>query len=314
MTSNPLVSVIVPSYNRRRWIGECLDSLLGQTYPHFEVLVIDDGSTDGTVEWLGGEPRYGFAQVHVQPRNAGASEARNEGVRRCRGDLVTFIDSDDALEPTHLETAVRAFKEIPNLGLFCCDARIVDAEGKLLQKGRTWHEINSEIRKYAVRTGLRSLQDIFLFSNCFPGFTLSRCVYTEVGGLDQSIFPLDDYDLALRIAGRGHSVYYCHQPLTRYRVHGGNSSGVANAVPVARHKLRCLRQALARHEEIRTLGPAARRRLADVELELAIAYALCGRQIAATGTLFRALARDPGQITSVAKLVGRKLRKRTPAN
>jgi glycosyltransferase involved in cell wall biosynthesis len=248
--------------------------------------------------------------VHVQPKNAGASEARNEGVRRSRGQLVTFIDSDDALQPAHLETAVKAFQTVPNLGLFCCDSQSVGPEGELLLNGRTWHEVNSEIQQFPVRTGVRCLRDIFLFSNCFPGFTLDRQIYLEVGGLDQGIFPLDDYDLALRIAGRGHKVYYCHQPLARYRVHDGNCSGVGNAIKVATEKLRCLRQALAQYEELRVLGNVARRRLADVELELAIAYALSGRRIAAANAVFKTLLRSPGHLTNVARLVGRKLRNR----
>src|ERR671933_26084 len=101
-----LVTVITPPFNRREWIGECLDSVKAQTYPHVETLVVDDGSKDGTVEWLRSDPRYSFARVHVQPKNGGASAARNSGIRAARGQLVAFIDSDDALEPTHLETAV----------------------------------------------------------------------------------------------------------------------------------------------------------------------------------------------------------------
>ena len=85
--STPLVSIIIPTYNRRGWIGECLDSVKEQTYPHIETLVIDDCSTDGTVEWLRESPNYTFAQVHVQLQNGGASVARNTGIRIARGDL-----------------------------------------------------------------------------------------------------------------------------------------------------------------------------------------------------------------------------------
>ncbi|MCI0527795.1 MAG: glycosyltransferase family 2 protein, partial [Nitrospira sp.] len=97
-----LASIIIPTYNRRRWIKECLDSIQGQTYPHVETLVIDDSSTDGTIEWLCSDPRYAFVSIHVQPKNSGASEARNMGVRLSHGKFITFIDSDDKLEPNHV--------------------------------------------------------------------------------------------------------------------------------------------------------------------------------------------------------------------
>src|ERR1044072_6119275 len=100
----PLVSVIIPTYNRRRWIGECLDSIKAQTYKNVETLVIDDCSTDDTVEWLGGPPDYSFATVHVQPKNSGASIARNTGIAMAGGELIVFIDSDDLLAPNHIET------------------------------------------------------------------------------------------------------------------------------------------------------------------------------------------------------------------
>ncbi len=102
----PLVSIIIPTFNRLNWIPTCLDSIKAQTYPNIETLVIDDGSTDGTVEWLKSQPDYAFAQLHVQPKNGGASIARNDGIRRARGELIAFIDSDDVLLPDHVTTAV----------------------------------------------------------------------------------------------------------------------------------------------------------------------------------------------------------------
>ena len=144
--SEPLVTVIIPTFNRRRWIGECLDSVRAQTYPRVETLVVDDGSTDGTVEWLRSEPRYEFARLHVQPKNGGASVARNTGIQISKGDLFVFIDSDDALAPTHVERAVSVFRERPNVGLFCCDSTIIGPDSEVLFDGRTWHEIQRSRR------------------------------------------------------------------------------------------------------------------------------------------------------------------------
>src|SRR5437588_9526858 len=167
--SGPLVSVIIPTFNRRQWIGECLDSVRAQTYPHVEALVIDDGSTDGTVEWLRSEPQYSFAQLHVQPQNSGASRARNTGIAMARGELIVFIDSDDRLASNHIEKAVATFRGDPSIGLFACDSKMIGSDGEVLYSGKTWHEIQSELKRYPIRSGLRSLKDIFIFSNIFPG-------------------------------------------------------------------------------------------------------------------------------------------------
>src|SRR5919205_1902106 len=123
--SQPLITVIIPTFNRRQWIGECLDSVRAQTYPHVETLVIDDCSSDGTVEWLRSEPRYSFAKLHVQPRNGGASVARNTGIEMAQGELIAFIDSDDALAPEHVERAVSVFQRDPSVGLFACDSTLI---------------------------------------------------------------------------------------------------------------------------------------------------------------------------------------------
>src|SRR5262249_2492663 len=96
-----LVSIIIPMYNRRRWIGECLDAIQKQTYRNFEVIIVDDRSTDGAVEWLRSNPGYSFARIHVQEKNVGASASRNTGIQLSKGGLITFIDSDDLLEKEH---------------------------------------------------------------------------------------------------------------------------------------------------------------------------------------------------------------------
>src|SRR5689334_22757070 len=114
--SNPLVTIIIPTFNRRRWIGECLDSVKAQTYGNIETLVIDDCSTDDTVSWLRANPDYSFARIHVQPKNGGASIARNTGIEMAQGELITFIDSDDLLAPNHVETAVGIFETENNIG------------------------------------------------------------------------------------------------------------------------------------------------------------------------------------------------------
>lgn len=305
----PFVSIIIPTFNRLHWIGECLDSVKAQTYKNIETLVIDDGSTDGTVAWLKSQPDYSFAHVHEQPKNGGASIARNDGIRLARGELIAFIDSDDALLPNHIETAVNVFRDHPNTGLFCCDSTMIDSEGEVLFGGRTWHQIQSELRKLPVQTGFRSLSDIFEFSHCFPGFTLPKAVFEQVGYFDQSIFPMDDYDLSLRVAGAGLGVYYCHEPLALRREHTGQCSGVANSVDTCRKQIRTLHAALQRNPELWQASSSIKRRLASAKMELAISRMIAGEKAGGLGTLLQAVATDPAQLFRVAHLGRRRLRR-----
>lgn len=305
----PLVSIIIPTFNRRRWIGECLDSVKAQTYPHIETLVIDDCSTDGTVEWLRTNPDYNFAQIHVQPQNGGASIARNTGIAMAQGELIVFIDSDDLLAPKQVEKAVTVFKTEDNVGLFACDSTLIGTDGDVLYAGKTWHEIQSQIKHYPVRTGRRTLKDVFLFSNIFPGFTLPKDVFDKVGGFDQSIFPMDDYDLMLRVAGAGYAIYYCHEPLALRREHTGQCSGPANSVDTCHKQILTLEAALKRNPELRRAGPEIRKRMAQAKLELAISRIKAGEHASGIGALLRAIGTHPSQLGQIVRLGNRKVQR-----
>ena len=309
MTYSPLVTVIIPTYNRREWIGVCLDSVKAQTYKQIETLVIDDGSTDGTAELLRSDPRYSFARLHVQPKNGGASVARNTGIEMARGELIVFIDSDDALLPHHIETVVRVFADHPNTGLFCCDSTIIDSNGEILFDGRTWHQIQNGLRNQPLEGGFRSLLDLFQFSHIFPGFTLPKAVFERIGYFDQSIFPMDDYDLSLRVAGAGYGVYYCDQPLALRREHTGQCSGVANSVDTCRKQLRTLRAALQRNPELRDQSLIVSRRLASAKMELAVSRMRGGERVGGFYTMLQAVLADPTQLFRVAHLGRRRLRR-----
>jgi glycosyltransferase involved in cell wall biosynthesis len=306
---SPLVTVIIPTFNRLKWIGECLDSVKSQTYPFVETLVIDDGSSDGTVEWLRSQPDYSFAQIHVQPRNGGASIARNDGIRRAKGELIAFIDSDDALLPQHIEKAVDVFQKHPNTGLFCCDSTLIDANGDVLFEGRTWHQIQSRLKNHPVQTGFRTLKEIFQFSHIFPGFTLPKAVFEKIGDFDQSIFPMDDYDLSLRVAGAGYGVYYCNEALALRREHSGQCSGFANSVDTCRKQIRTLKAAIQRNPDLLSDVSMVKRRLAAAKMELAVSRMVAGERVGGLGMMLQTVAAHPSQLFSVAHFGRRRLQR-----
>lgn len=295
------VTVIIPTFNRRGWIGECLDSVLVQTYRSFEIIVVDDGSTDGTAEWIASKPEYNNVRVHVK-QNEGASIARNKGIELATGDLIAFIDSDDMLLSEHIQKAVEAFSSNPRMGLFCCDSQMIDANGNVLFDGMTWHSALAKAKSLKIESGMRSLESIFSYSNCFPGFTLRKTVFDELGGFDQSLFPADDYDLALRVAGSNFQVFYRHEPLCLRREHNGQWSGIQNSVKTQLKLIETLELAVERQPDQLCNSTLVRKRLANLQLELGICEIKVGRRGHGAMKIAQSILRNPSQLRILGRI------------
>jgi glycosyltransferase involved in cell wall biosynthesis len=296
----------MPTYNRSTFIEEALDSLVRQTIPPREVLVIDDRSTDDTEERVKAHALGSRLVYRRQPENRGASIARNTGVEMARGQVIVFLDSDDVLEPEHHAAVLRILDGAPDVGLVACDCEVIGPAGERVQ-AETWTSTQSRIKSYPIRTGSRSLADVFLFSTPFPGLTVRRDVYRRVGGLDQGTFPLDDYDLQMKVAASGAVVHYEHRVLARYRVHGGNESGAARGIRVGEKKLECVRAARSRYPEIERLGARGRRRQGEVRRELAVDRLKQRQIVRGTLDLARSLVEDPGGWGDLGRMLRRKL-------
>jgi hypothetical protein len=201
---------------------------------------------------------------------------------------------------------------MPTIDVFSCDARLIDTEGKLLCEGLGYVALQCVIKKTTIRSGPRSLHDIFFFSTPFAGCAIRRDVYRGIGGLRQELFPLEDYDLTLRLAGAGKRVYYAHAPLASYRMHSDNSSGGAEAKAVftQKQRLRCILDAVSRSRELHELGRRARVRVAEVRRELALTHLKAREPLAGTWQLLRSLGEDPTSILDVVDLTRRKLREK----
>ncbi len=111
----PTVSVIIPTYNRRAYVQEAIDSVLAQTYTDYEIIVIDDGSTDGTGEAL--RERYGDKIIYEWQENQGLSAARNRGIESSRGQYIALLDSDDLWMPEKLERQVACLSQHPEVAM-----------------------------------------------------------------------------------------------------------------------------------------------------------------------------------------------------
>lgn len=184
----PLVSVIMPVYNRANIVSHAIDSVLKQTYKNIELIIIDDGSTDSSVDEVKKHTDSRIKLI-VLSKNAGHSFARNEGIRASKGDIIAYLDSDNQWDDRYAEALVGAYALLPKADAI--------ATGQLLYRG-------SETEPYAVRYGHlnyallenRNYIDLNAFSH-------RRAILKEVNGFDINLRRFVDYDLILRIADRG---------------------------------------------------------------------------------------------------------------
>ncbi len=122
------ISIVTVSYNQARFLAECLDSVLGQSYPNIEYIVMDGGSTDGSVDVI--RARESRLAYWTSARDGGAAAALNEGFRRATGEILAYLNSDDVLKPDAVSCWVEAFSKHPQIGVFYGDLEIIDAEGR----------------------------------------------------------------------------------------------------------------------------------------------------------------------------------------
>ncbi len=208
--NTPVVSVVIATYNKADTIRAAIDSVLNQTYRNFEVLVVDDGSTDETA------PRirdYGDKIRYLPKKNGGTGSTRNLGIEQARGEYVAFLDGDDLWLPQKLELQVAAFEREPGLSAVQCSAHYVDPELNVLE---TRH----------CSPGQDTLLDFLLFRN-LPAFAscvmIRKQVLNRIGKFGLDLVILSDWDMACRIAKTG-TLRSVPEPLVLYRQYPNNQS------------------------------------------------------------------------------------------
>lgn len=210
MVINPKVSVVVPAYNVRSYIEDALVSLERQSFQEFEVLIVDDGSTDGTAELVKPfcQRDSRFQLLHKQ--NGGLSSARNYGIRHARADYIALLDGDDAYEPDKLVTHVAILDRTPEVGVVYSASRAIREDGHSTFMYLSGKPIES--------SPLQAL----LYKN-FVGHgsnaVFRRCIVDEVGEFDETLRSYEDLDFWLRIAATQHWQFYrLPQVMCLYRV------------------------------------------------------------------------------------------------
>lgn len=209
----PSVSVIIPTFNYGRFIGEAIESVIAQAYPIDEIIVIDDGSIDETMRFV--EP-YSKNIRYIRQEKAGVCAARNKGIENSTGDLIAFLDADDTWLPYKIERQVAKFASDPEIGLVHCGMREFDDETdetiKLhLDGGEGWVAEDIALWEKPVVVG--------------PGgsIVVRRDVVNEVGAFDTRLKNGEDWEFCLRVALR-YKIGFVAEPLLNYRNHFANAT------------------------------------------------------------------------------------------
>ena len=210
--SSPRVSVVIPTYNMARFLPETIDSILRQSYQDFEVIVVDDGSTDNTREVVA---QFGSRVKYVRQENAGPSSAYNRGDDIARGEYELQFDADDLLLEGALEKMLSVMDDAPQAGFCYGQVRYMDEDGKELNLTRQWPERSGLMTARQVILELLNLR--FIFGSAV---LLRRARFREVGRFDESLGYGEDSELYARMAKRC-PVAYVAEPLAWRRKHWG---------------------------------------------------------------------------------------------
>lgn len=202
------VSVVIPTYNSARFLATAIRSVLAQTYKEYEIIVVDDGSSDNTTEVI---KKFGEVCTYIWQRNAGTAAARNNGIAASRGHLIAFLDADDAWLPGKLEAQVRLFEEKPEVGLVETASYLCDEDLNPI--------------RYLPPARLRGdvFEDMLVNGKGLvcSSVVVRRSLLERVGGFNTSFRFIEDREMWLRLA-KHCDFDFLEEAYVYYRVHPGN--------------------------------------------------------------------------------------------
>jgi glycosyltransferase involved in cell wall biosynthesis len=215
------VSVVIPSFNHARFLRECIDSVLAQQPAPLEVIVVDDGSSDGSLDILRG---YGSRIVLLQQHNGRQARARNLALARARGEWLAFLDSDDRWRPGRLALALAAFAAQPQAALVWADCACIDESGRALGEQRWSARSEHDFRR------------VLIAGNpiCNATVTVRRAALEAIGGFDERVPRVCDGAAWYQLAARGYHFVHVPELVLDYRLHGANDS--ARFAPMTRDR------------------------------------------------------------------------------
>ncbi len=208
----PKVSVVIPAYNAMNYLPETIENVLSQTYNDFEVIVVNDGSSDETEQWVSQikDPRFKL----IFQENQGLAGARNTGIAQAKGEYITFLDADDLWEPTKLEKQVCVLEDNPEIALVYTWVAFIDEAGK--HTGRVFkNEAEGDVWKTLTEHNI---------VECGSVAMVRRSCFEAVGLFDRNLgSSVEDWDMWLRMASKYH-FKVVKEPLVYYRQRSTSAS------------------------------------------------------------------------------------------
>ncbi len=209
-----LVSVIIPVFNGLPFLKEAIDSVMAQTYKKFELIVINDGSTDGTQALLDKfQKKLGKKMIVIKQKNQGQVIAKNRGIKKAKGELIAFLDSDDLWKREKLESQVNVFKEYKSLGLCYTEAVLIDGKSTVIGYRSANSSYTGKCFERLIEKNQITASSVMIKRECLK----------RIGIFDETLRTCENWDMWLRIS-LFFEIQYISQPLTYYRIHENHMS------------------------------------------------------------------------------------------
>jgi glycosyltransferase involved in cell wall biosynthesis len=211
------VSVVMPAYNAERFLAQALASVLIQTHRAFELIVVDDGSTDGTLRIARDCARHDNRVHVITQANGGVARALNAGVALAQHDWIVRMDADDVMEPERVERQLAFLAANPDVSVTSSLVRYITEHDRVVGLSRSPFTRRGTATRYARQNRIVAINH--------PASMVRRSAFLEVGGYRPHCSPAEDIDLWGRLLDHGYQLQVQPEYLLRYRVHGGSAVG-----------------------------------------------------------------------------------------
>jgi glycosyltransferase involved in cell wall biosynthesis len=284
--ASPLVSIVIPTYNHAHYLGEAIESAVGQDGVPVEVIVVDDGSQDDPAAIVG---RYPGVRL-IRQKNAGLAAARNTGWRAANGSYLVFLDADDRLMPGALSTNLESFRTRPDCAFVYGAYRFIRADGSVRNEAN-FTEIGPDPFETFLRGNAIGMHATVMYR---------REALEESGGFDPALRACEDYDLYLRLSRR-HPVASRRRCLAEYRMHDANMSRKTSfMLHWALLALRRQRGESERSDKLRAAYRAGLRNWKRIYLRRQLAAVRRERTGAAVGDFLKVALAAPAELVGLA--------------